>query len=137
MKAHVVQEDEHVLAFLDNFPIRPGHVQIIPRAHYPYFDDLPPELAARIVAVGQRLAKGLKSLEGVERVGFLFSGGDIAHVHAHVVPFHAKTDITSRRYIAERDLTFRALPRASDAELGAFARRLRADLSEGDLPSLS
>ena len=124
-KAHLVHEDQEVVAFLDRFPIRPGHVQIVPRAHHPYFDDLPPELAARIVGLGQTIAKSLKRLEGVERVGFLFSGGDIAHVHAHVVPLHEKTDLTSRRYIAERDLTFGPMRRARDADLFAMSRRLR------------
>ena len=39
---------------------------------------------------------------------------------------HEKTDITSRRYIAERDLTFRARPRASESELAEAAKRIRA-----------
>ena len=34
-----------------------------------------------------------------DRVAFLFTGGDVAHVHAHVVPMQEKTDITSARYI--------------------------------------
>jgi histidine triad (HIT) family protein len=41
---------------------------------------------------------------------------------------HEKTDITSRRYIAERDLTFRARPRAGDSELAEVAERLRATI---------
>jgi histidine triad (HIT) family protein len=128
-RAHIVHEDEAVVAFLDRAPIRPGHVQIIPRAHFPYFDDLPAPVAARILAVGQGLAKSLKAIFGVERVAFLFTGGDIAHAHAHVVPMHDKTDITSRRYIAERALTFRPRPRASESELDEVAARLRGRLA--------
>ena len=30
--AHIVYEDERLLAFLDRGPIRPGHTQIVPRA---------------------------------------------------------------------------------------------------------
>jgi hypothetical protein len=48
----------------------------------------------------------MKALYGVPRVAFLFTGGD--HAHAHVVPMHEKTDITSQRYIAEEKLTFAA-----------------------------
>jgi histidine triad (HIT) family protein len=29
------------VAFLDRGPIRTGHVQIIPRDHFPYFDEAP------------------------------------------------------------------------------------------------
>jgi histidine triad (HIT) family protein len=45
----------------------------------------------------------MKEVYGVERVAFLFTGGDVAHVHAHVVPMHHKTDVTSARYIVSPD----------------------------------
>lgn len=125
--AHIVYEDEDLVGFLDIRPIRPGHIQLIPRAHYPYFDDLPPVLAARLVTVGQDLARRLKRLYEVERVSFLFTGGDIPHAHAHIVPMVAPTDITSRRYIREEELTFEDLPRMSDEELASIAATLRAE----------
>ena len=121
---HAVYDGPRVLAFLDRGPIRPGHTQIIPRAHYPYFDDLPPALLAEISAIGQAVAKVLKQVHGVERVAFAFTGGDVAHAHAHVVPLFEKTDITSRRYIQEPSVTFRALPRAPEADQLEMARRL-------------
>ena len=116
------------MAFLDLHPIRPGHVQIIPRSHHPYFDDLPTETVARIVHVGQRMAKVMKQVYGIDRVAFLFTGGDVAHAHAHVVPMHEKTDITSRRCIVEDSLTFRSTPRASAQELSETAALLSAAL---------
>ena len=64
------------------------------------------------------------------RGAFLFTGGDIAHVHAHVVPMYEKTDITSRRYIVEDTVTFRAMPPASDGELAQTAAQLRRALAE-------
>ncbi len=127
--AHIVHADERIVAFLDINPIRPGHLQIVPRAHIPYFDDLPPDLAAAIIATGQRLARILKQTQGVGRVAFCFTGLDIAHAHAHVIPLHAPTDITSRRYIAEENLTFRAAPRAPEEELAALAERLRGEFA--------
>jgi histidine triad (HIT) family protein len=95
----------------------------------PFFEELPAASASRITEIGQRLARALKALYGMPRVAFLFSGGDIAHAHAHVVPMQEKTDITSRRYIAEDQLTFRSPPRASAAELAATAARLRTALA--------
>jgi histidine triad (HIT) family protein len=123
--AHIVYEDERLLAFLDRGPIRPGHTQIMPREHFPYFDDTPADLLAAIVTVGQKLARAMKRTLHVPRVAFLFTGGDIAHVHAHAVPIHEGTDITSRRYIVEEALTFRDLPCASDRELAQTASDLR------------
>jgi histidine triad (HIT) family protein len=123
--AHIVYEDERLLAFLDRGPIRPGHTQIVPREHFSYFDDAPADLLADIVTVGQQLARAMKKTLRVPRVAFLFTGGDIAHVHAHAVPIHEETDITSRRYIVEDNVTFRSLPSPSDRELARTAADLR------------
>lgn len=128
LTAHVVHEDELAVAFLDMHPIRPGHVQVIPREHHACFDDLPAATAGHIVQIGQRLARALKRIHAVPRVAFLFTGGDVAHAHAHVVPMHEKTDVTSRRYVAERHLTFRPLPASSDEELSSNAILLRSAL---------
>jgi histidine triad (HIT) family protein len=113
------------MAFLDIHPIRRGHVQVIPREHFAYFEDLPSEIAGEIVVLAQKIARAQKRLYRVERVAFLFAGGDIAHVHAHVVPMMEKTDITSRRYIKEEVLTFAPTAQASHEELNAVAIELK------------
>ena len=128
--AHIIYEDERLIAFLDRGPIRPGHTQIVPRQHFPYFDDAPADLLAAVVTVGQKLARAMKRTLQVPRVAFLFTGGDIAHVHAHAVPIHEETDITSRRYIVEENVTFRGLPPASEAELARTASELRRALEK-------
>src|SRR5689334_17477848 len=107
IEAVVLHEDEQLLAFLDISPIRDGHTQIIPKVHYDTFELLPLELAARIMNLGQQLGRRMKEVFGVERVAFLFTGGDVPHAHAHVVPLHEKTDITSARYIvAPKEVTW-------------------------------
>jgi histidine triad (HIT) family protein len=127
-RSEIIYEDDQVIGLMDIRPIRPGHVQIIPREHFAYFEDLPDETASRILHLGQRLSRAMKALYGVPRVAFLFTGGDHAHAHAHVVPMHEKTDITSRRYIAEKTLTFRDVPLAPSEELAATAGQLRSGL---------
>ncbi|MEM1102112.1 MAG: HIT family protein [Pseudomonadota bacterium] len=91
-------ETETLAVFADHRPIREGHVQIVTRAHYETFDCLPAPLAAEMVLLGQRIARVQKALYNVERVGFVFTGNEVAHVHAHVLPLHARDDITSARY---------------------------------------
>ena len=123
-------EDEHLVVFPDLGSIRRGHVQIVPREHHETFDVTPPDLAAHILHVGQRLARVQKRLYGVERATFMFSGGDIRHVHAHLIPMVRKTDVTSARYIAEQDLTFRPLPDLSPETRRAIASEIGDALSE-------
>jgi len=100
----VIWEDEDLLVFLDRCAVREGHTQIITKMHYETFEQTPPDVAAKMIHMGQRLARKFKSIYRVERVAFLFTGGDVAHVHAHVIPMHEKTDITSARYITNLDI---------------------------------
>ncbi|ESA35160.1 histidine triad protein [Leptolyngbya sp. Heron Island J] len=130
LPAHMVYESPDVLAFLDIRPIRTGHVQIIPREHFDYYDTVPLETLTEIVSVGQQLAPILSNLFEVKRVAFLFTGGDIPHVHAHVVPIVEATDINSKQYIVEQDITFQDRPRVPDSELSATAKSLRLMLQE-------
>ena len=126
--AHFVYRSPRVVAFLDIHPIRAGHVVIIPRQHCAYFDGLPTDVAAEIFRLAQRLAPVLRERWNVERVAFLFTGTDIAHAHAHVLPLVEPTDITSRRYIVEEHVTLQSAPRAPDAELAATAAALAKGL---------
>jgi histidine triad (HIT) family protein len=124
LDAVMLYEDSEVVAFLDIAPIRPGHTQIVPRQHFATFEELPAPLAARILHLGQRLAQRLKTVYGVERVAFLFTGGDVPHAHAHVVPMHEKTDITSARYFVSPEA-----PEGGSAHLHAD-RALLLDVRE-------
>ena len=88
------------------------------------------EVLMPIVMLGQKLATAIKTHLSVPRVAFLFTGGDIPHLHAHVVPMHEKTDITSRQYIVEDIVTFRDAPRMQRDALEAVAADLRRALAD-------
>jgi histidine triad (HIT) family protein len=126
--ATIIWEDGKLIAFLDINPIRPGHAQIIPKEHFPYFEDLPTDLLGNIGALAQRIAQAQKAVYGVERVGFAFTGSDIPHVHAHVIPLVRSDDLTSRRYIAEEIVTYRNLPQPTEGEMVDTAEKLRQHL---------
>ena len=119
-----VYQSDRVQAFLDINPIRAGHTLIIPRQHFPYFDDLPAEVLAEMMSLAQRLAPVLRERHAVERVACFYSGVDIAHAHAHVFPMLEWTDLTSPAYIVERPLSFRRAAPADPAALAAEAAAL-------------
>lgn len=127
--AHVVHEDNDTLAFLDIHPVRQGHVLIIPKQHYPYFEDIPPSQANHILALGQTLARAMKALYQVERVGFVFTGIHVAHAHAHIIPMHELQDVTSTQYIAQQNLEFIMPPQPPAEQLVATAEQLRQALN--------
>jgi len=122
-----VHEDGELIAILDIAPIRPGHTVILPKAHHATFEVLPPALAGRILGLGQQLARRMKALYKVERVAFFFTGTDIAHAHAHVVPIHERMDVTSARYIvSQNEISWASEHLRADAET---LKRVRDELA--------
>ncbi|MFZ5949189.1 MAG: HIT family protein [Candidatus Rifleibacteriota bacterium] len=103
VEAAIVHEDGDIVVFLDRWPVREGHCQIITKQHYSCFDDLPEHLSAKIIHFAQKLAKKMKLLYKIDRVAFAFSGNDVAHVHAHVFPMYQRGDLTSARYFENAD----------------------------------
>ncbi len=130
LHAHKLFEDDLVVAFLDLHPIREGHTLIIPKQHHPWFEDLPEITAARIMAVGQRLARAMKREWGVERVSFFYTGIHVPHAHAHVVPMLHRHDVTSARYLDDGIEAFSLPPNPGAAALSRTADCIRARLEE-------
>ncbi|MCX2731429.1 HIT family protein [Saccharopolyspora sp. NFXS83] len=128
--AHVVHEDEEVLAFLDVFPQSPGHVLVIPKSGRPrtLLDATPGQLAA-VVHVVQRLARALADElrpAGVQVVQFneAAAGQTVFHLHFHVIP----------RYGAD-ELLPHAGVRADAEQLGVLQQRIRSRLAEQRPPA--
>ena len=90
--ASIVYEDEAVLAFLDVFPINPGHTLVIPRRHGAFLADLDPADGAHVFQAGQKIAAALRaSTLPCQAVNLLLNDGAEAgqrvfHSHLHVIP---------------------------------------------------
>jgi histidine triad (HIT) family protein len=87
--AHVVFEDEHSLAFLDNRPLFPGHSLLVPRDHYETLAGLPDELvgtlfeSARLLSVA--IPKAMRKPGSFVALNNVVSQS-VPHLHVHVVP---------------------------------------------------
>lgn len=98
-----VYHDEHVMAFMDNNPITPGHLLVIPKKHAQSLSDLPQSTGGHIFRVGMRLAAALRqSRVRCEGINFLLADGreagqQVFHVHLHVVPRYAGDGFGFRR----------------------------------------
>ena len=131
LPAHKLYEDAHVLAFLDLHPVREGHALVIPKAHHVWFEDLPVDLATRITSCAQALARAMKRLYGVPRVGMVYTGIHVPHAHAHVVPMSHVHDVTSMAYLGEGPDGFSIPPQLPPERMAEVARQLRAALDQG------
>lgn len=124
--ARTIYEDDHILAFLDLHPIRPGHALVIPKAHHVWFEELPDDLATRITRCAQLLARRMKTLYGVPRVSMFYTGVHVAHAHAHVVPMHHVHDVSSAAYLGDGPEGYTIPPQLPPAQMAAIARDLAA-----------
>lgn len=87
--AHVVLDDEHSLAFLDNRPLFFGHSLLIPKAHHETLVDVPDELLLPLFRNARLLARAMEEVLAAEG-SFLAANNkvsqSVAHFHVHVVP---------------------------------------------------
>ena len=87
--AHVVLDDDVVLAFLDTKPLFHGHVLVIPRTHVVTLPELDSKLVAPFFERVQRIAAAIPTALGAQ--GTFVANNNIVsqsvpHLHVHVVP---------------------------------------------------
>ena len=90
----VCYEDGAALAFMDIQPVNPGHVLVVPRAHYESLEELPAELSRHLFDVATRLAPVIRDITRAEGMNIIVSSGaaagqDELHYHIHVIPRRA------------------------------------------------
>jgi len=90
--SYKVYEDDLVVAFLDAYPINPGHVLVVPTQHSELLSDLPVETAGRMFQVAQAVDRALRSADvRCAATNFVLNNGreagqEVPHSHLHVIP---------------------------------------------------
>jgi histidine triad (HIT) family protein len=119
--AHVVLDDDVVVAFLDRRPVFPGHVLVVPRRHVvtlldlahdeigPYFE--------RVRWVTAAVEEALDAHGSFVAMNNVVSQS-VAHLHTHVVPRRRKDGL--------RGFFWPRLRYGDEAEMDAVATRIRA-----------
>lgn len=136
LEASRVYEADHILAFMDIHPVRPGQVLVIPKEHIDHFSDIPDELALEIFALTHRLSQVIRKALQPERVGLVVHGYGVPHAHMVIVPQYHEDDITTGRMAAIEDgkvvFSAKRLPKASREELEEMAHLIREQHSDLD-----
>ena len=89
LPSYIVFEDSISLAFLDNRPLFPGHVLLIPKQHVETLADLPAELIRGFFRNVQLLAQAVE--QGMRAEGTFVAinnrvSQSVPHLHVHIVP---------------------------------------------------
>lgn len=119
LPGHFVWRDPQVVAIMTIAPIKPGHCLVIPVEEVDHWDDVPADLAAHLMQVSQKVAKGLKAVYAPERVGVMVAGLEVPHTHIHLIPVDALGD-----------LDFALQQPAESEQLAAEAEKVRTALGE-------
>ena len=123
VSSDIVFEDEATIAFLDNRPLFPGHVLLVPREHVETMADLPDNLVGPLFANARKIAGVMESALGAEGSFVAVNNRvsqSVPHLHVHVVPRRKGDGLKGffwprHRYSAE--------------EMASVSERLRAALS--------
>jgi histidine triad (HIT) family protein len=137
-RASVVHEDDVCVAFMDLFPIRSGHVLVVPRAHAVHLHELPEAVRAHLFVVATRV------MEAQRAAGIGWQGGNVlvndgpaagqhvAHVHVHAIPRARGDTVRVAARMVLRVLSVFGLP-GNRRRLDRLADAIRAHLpASGD-----
>lgn len=120
LRATIVDEDEHTIAFMDINPATRGHALVVPRRHAQDLLSVDPEDLGATALAAQRLAGRMSERLGAAGVNLINSCGAAAwqtvfHFHVHVIPRYKDDPL---------ELPTRPRP-AEPAELASVAAELR------------
>lgn len=87
-----VWEDDDVVAFLTIAPVTQGHVLVVPRAEVDQWQDVDPELFAKVTAVARTIGQAARNAFDAPRAGLLIAGLEVPHLHVHVFPAYDMKD---------------------------------------------
>lgn len=90
---HFVWEDELCFSIMTIQPIRDGHLMVIPKMEVNHWDDVPPETAAHLMVVSQKIAKAIKAVIPCKRIGVSVIGLEVPHTHIHLIPIDNMGDL--------------------------------------------
>lgn len=88
-EASIVYETTEVVAFLDNYPLFPGHILLCPREHYVTLLDIPRDLSEPLMETTRLLAEAVEAAVDAEGTFIAINNRvsqTVPHLHIHIVP---------------------------------------------------
>lgn len=119
--AEIIWQSAELLAFLDNRPVFPGHVLLIPRKHILTLADVPPEGLQPLFTAAQHIERAIETSLGAEGTFVAINNRvsqSVPHLHVHLVPrrkgdglkgfFWPRKKYDSEEHMAQVALTLRS-----------------------------
>ncbi len=91
--SYKIAENDKFFAFLDIFPLREGHVLVVPKIATDNFFDLPKEYLDELLVFAQPIAKAIEKSFDCNRCGISVIGLEVPHAHLHLIPINQANDL--------------------------------------------
>lgn len=91
--SYKIAENEKFFAFLDIFPLREGHVLVVPKTEVDNLFDLPADYLSEMLLFAQPIAKAIERSFKCNRCGISVIGLEVPHAHIHLVPINSSNDL--------------------------------------------
>ena len=95
--SYKIAEDGYFFAFLDIFPLREGHVLVVPKAETDKLFDVDDDILARWLVFAKPIAKAIENAFPCNRCGISVIGLEVPHAHMHLVPIDSADDLNFTR----------------------------------------
>lgn len=115
---HKIAETDDFLAFLDVFPIAPGHTLVIPKKEVDYIFDLEDDLYSGLMQFAKKIAPAIEKVVPCKRIGVSVIGLEVPHAHVHLIPLNSMAD-----------MDFASKLKMEPEELARIAREIREALA--------
>jgi len=91
--SYKIAESEHFFAFLDIYPLREGHVLVIPKVEVDKLFDLPADYLSQMLVFAQPIARAIEEAFQCNRCGISVIGIEVPHAHMHLIPINSANDL--------------------------------------------
>ena len=91
--SYKITENEKFFAFLDIFPLREGHVLVVPKTEVDNLFDLPDAYLQEMLLFAKPIAKAIEKAFKCNRCGISVIGLEVPHAHIHLVPINSSNDL--------------------------------------------
>ncbi len=90
-KHRIIAENELIYSRWDNFPVTPGHAEIVPKRHVESFFDLKPEELKQLYNMLFQTKVKIQEIHTVSdfTIGInegVLAGRTVHHLHVHIIP---------------------------------------------------
>jgi histidine triad (HIT) family protein len=116
--SYKIAENETCFAFLDVFPLVPGHTLVVPKIEVDNIHELDTETHAALFAFSKQIARAIGKAIPCKKVGMAVVGLEVPHAHIHLVPLNQVADLDfSKPKVKENDVALLHIQKLIQAEL--------------------